>query len=129
MSKLSLQAVTRFAIGAQLFMALPLFAQPTDVWIGTGGKPSLGIYHCRLDLDSGRLSASRLVAPMSAPGFLAMHPTQPLLYAVGGLDGRPVVAGFRIQAGDDAPVLQLINAREIGDGGTHLSVSQMDGCW
>jgi hypothetical protein len=33
-------------------------ADPIDVWIGTGGSPSKGIYHCVLDRSSGRLSES-----------------------------------------------------------------------
>ena len=53
-----------------------------DVWIGTGGKPSKGIYHCTLNLKTGRLSESELAAEIGRPGFLAMHPNGQHLYAV-----------------------------------------------
>lgn len=99
-------------------------AQLQDVWIGTGGKPSQGIYHCTLDPATGKLSDSRLVAEMSGPGFLALHPSLPILYAVGGLDGQQVVAGFQVtKTGKDAE-LKFASSQPIGDGGaTHLSIS------
>lgn len=99
-------------------------SQSIDVWIGTGGKPSQGIYHCMLDTQSGKISDSALVAPMSGPGFLALHPRLPLLYAVGALEGQPVVAAFKIIKSGSEAQLQQFGSMPIGDGGaTHLSVS------
>jgi len=98
--------------------------EPMDVWIGTGGKPSKGIYHCTLDGQSGRLSESRLVAEMDAPGFLAMHPKLPMLYAVGSVSGQSVVAAFRITGSGDDAALVLASSQPIGDGGaTHVAIS------
>lgn len=98
-------------------------AEEIDVWLGTGGKPSQGIYHCRLDTTSGKLSESRLVAEISGPGFLAQHPTQPVLYAVGTLDGKPSVVAYTIAEAAGGASLTLINSSEIGDGGAaHVSV-------
>ncbi|MFO0939750.1 MAG: lactonase family protein [Pirellulales bacterium] len=99
-------------------------AQELDVWIGTGGKPSQGIYHSILDTTSGKISESKLVAEMNGPGFLAMHPKLPVLYAVGGLSSEQVVASFQIvQTGKNAS-LKFVSSQPIGDGGaTHLSVS------
>lgn len=103
----------------------PSSAEEIDVWIGTGGRPSLGIYHCRLDTSSGRLSQSRLVAEMGAPGFLSMHPNGRILYAIGNLGGQPVVASFSVMGQEDSPVLELTGSQPIGDGGaTHLAVSK-----
>lgn len=100
-------------------------AQTIDVWIGTGGKPSQGIYHATLDTSNGKLSESRLVAEMSGPGFLALHPSLPILYAVGGLGGEQVVASFGIDRSGKSPSLKPINSVPIGDGGaTHLSISK-----
>lgn len=94
------------------------------VWLGTSSaKPSEGIYQCTLDTESGKLSQSRLVAPMVGPGFLALHPKLDVLYAVGGLDGKPSVVAYKIVRGASQPELKLIGALEIGDGGaTHVSV-------
>lgn len=109
---------------ALLFCVSSASAQVIDVWLGTGGKPSQGIYHCTLDASAGKLSESRLVAEMNGPGFLALHPKLSILYAVGGLAGEQVVASFQIeQAGKNAS-LKFVNSQPIGDGGaTHLSVS------
>ncbi len=99
-------------------------AEQLDVWLGTGGKPSRGIYHCTLDSESGKLSESKLVAQIDAPGFLAMHSSLPILYAVGGLDGMDIVASYRIRGNGSEAALDPINSQPMGDGnGTHLAVS------
>ena len=73
-------------------------AQLLDVWIGTGrANNSKGIYHATLNSETGKLSETTLVAEMSGPGFLAMHPNKSHLYAVGSLDGEPTVAAFAIR--------------------------------
>lgn len=98
-------------------------AEDLDVWIGTGGGPSKGIYHATLNSDTGGLTASRLVAEIASPGFLALHPEGTHLYAVGNLAGSPSVVAYRIiQRGPDAK-LELDSSALIGDGGaTHLAV-------
>ncbi len=94
------------------------------VWLGTSSaQPSQGIYQCTLDSQTGKLSQSRLVAPITGPGFLALHPKLDVLYAVGGLDGKPSVVAYKIVRGDGQPQLELSGSLEIGDGGaTHVSV-------
>lgn len=100
-------------------------ADQLDVWLGTGGAPSRGIYHTMLDTETGRLSASRLVAEIRSPGFLAKHPRLPILYAVGAFDREDVVASYRIQGTGSDAQLELIGYQPIGDGnGTHLAVSR-----
>jgi 6-phosphogluconolactonase len=95
-----------------------------DVWLGTSSrKPSQGIYHCMLNKSSGKLSDPKLVAEISGPGFLAMHPSLPVLYAVGGVDGDPSVAAYAINGTLKNASLKFMNALEIGDGGAaHVSV-------
>ena len=94
-----------------------------DVWIGTGGKSSKGIYHCTLNLKTGRLSESELAAEIGRPGFLAMHPNGQHLYAVGSLDGAAVVAAYKIEKNKGKATLSFQNAVEIGDGGAaHISI-------
>ena len=94
-----------------------------DVWIGTGGKPSKGIYHCTLNLKTGRLSESELAAEIGRPGFLAMHPNGQHIYAVGSLEGEAVVAAYEIKKTKGKATLSFQNAVEIGDGGAaHVSI-------
>ncbi len=99
-------------------------AQSVDVWFGTvtpRGGLSQGIYHARLDSDTGKLSTPTLAAEVSSPGFLARHPKLPILYSVGTVDGAASVLAYTIADGDGAS-LTFLNAQPIGDGGAaHLS--------
>ncbi len=95
-----------------------------DVWIGTNSHPtSKGIYHASLNTESGKLSGSRLAAQIDGPGFLAMHPTAKVLYAVGALGGTDVVAAYALTTVDGNATLTLLNSLAIGDGGgAHLAL-------
>jgi 6-phosphogluconolactonase len=100
-------------------------SEEIDVWLGTGNaKTSKGIYRCRLNIENGKLSDSQLVAEISGPGFLALHPKKPVLYAVGALENTPVVAAYAIENGSGTgSTLRLLNSVAIGDGGAaHVSV-------
>ena len=113
------------AIAALLLTAVPLRADIVDVWLGTGtNQPDQGIFHCTLNTENGRLSAPRVVAQIIRPGFLAMHPSQPVLYAVGTLEKTPCVAAYRITATGRNASLELLNFVPIGDGGAaHVAVN------
>ena len=53
------------------------------VYVGTYTRgDSEGIYVCRLNLDTGVLSAPRLAANVVNPSFVAIHPTGKYLYCV-----------------------------------------------
>lgn len=94
-------------------------AQSTDVYFGTRGQGSKGIYHATFDSASGKLSQATVAAEIGSPGFLALHPDGDKLYAVAD-DGQPCVASYKI--GRDGG-LSLINTEPIGDGGgAHLAV-------
>ncbi len=100
-------------------------AETLNVWLGTGRSSlSKGIYHCRFNTEDGKLTEPTLAAEMESPGFLAMHPSQPILYAVGGLKNEQVVAAFAIDnSSASAPSLKFLNAVPIGDGGAaHVSL-------
>ena len=110
---------------AVLFIPSIAWSQDSlDVWLGTGrDKLSQGIYHCRLDTKTGRLSQPELAAEISGPGFLAMHPKLDCLYAVGSVAGQASVAAFKIEKDGKKSSLLYLNSVEIGDGGAaHLAV-------
>ena len=93
-----------------------------DVWIGTGNDPaSEGIYHATIDSESGRLDSPTLATDhIRAAGFLAAHPTKPVVYAVGTVNDEPAVAAFRIAGPGE---LSPINHVAIGDGtAAHVNV-------
>jgi 6-phosphogluconolactonase len=88
----------------------------------TGGK-SKGIYRSKLDAKTGALSTPELAAEMASPSFLAIHPTNRSLYAVGeggGDAGGPVVA-FTL----DRTTGSLTKMNELASGGPgpcHISI-------
>ena len=93
--------------------------ETVDVYFGTGGRESKGIYHAKFDTDSGKLNPASLAAEIGSPGFLALHPNGQSLYAVGNVGG-PGVAAYSI--GQDGK-LTLLNTELIGDGGgAHIAV-------
>ena len=105
---------------ACLTLLLPLAqAAPLTFLIGTntGGKSeSKGIYAATFDPETGAFGESRLVAETDNPGFLALHPGQPFVYATGSRS----VSGFRYQPDGS---LELINRVDAGDtGACHLEV-------
>lgn len=88
--------------------------RPEKLWVFvgtyTGGK-SKGIYRCVLDLKTGKLSAPALAAIAKSPSFLAIHPTQRALYAVGeadavGPDKSGSVTAFALAPDTGALLLQ-----------------------
>ncbi|MCA9192865.1 MAG: lactonase family protein [Planctomycetales bacterium] len=113
-----------FFLLLSLALATHTMAESIDVWIGTSNsKLSQGIYHCTLDTSTGKLSEASLAAEISGPGFLALHPSLPVLYAVGTLEGRPSVVAYQIKRLGSKPSLDLLGSAEIGDGGAaHVEV-------
>ncbi len=92
-------------------------ARTHDVFFGTTGAGSEGIYRSVFDTEKGKLGEATLAAKIGSPGFLAMDSAQEHLYAAAN-DGRPCVAAYKISSDGK---LTLINTEAIGDGGAaHL---------
>ncbi|MEX0321912.1 MAG: lactonase family protein [Puniceicoccaceae bacterium] len=111
-----------------LFILFPLMlnAESLTVYFGTSGgnqSGSKGIYSTSFDTESGKLSPDvRLVGEISSPGFLARHPSLPVIYSTGNKVGTrtPVAASWAI--GDDGS-LNAINQEPTDCGGSaHLAV-------
>ena len=111
------------SLAASLICSTAL-AEQRDVWIGTDWNPaSKGIYHATINTENGKLSESDLAAQIDAPGFLTLHPSAKVLYAVGALGGIDVVAAYAVTTVDGKATLKLMNSLAIGDGGgAHLAV-------
>jgi 6-phosphogluconolactonase len=113
-----------FVMNKNRLMADPPGRDVADVWLGTGrAGASKGIYHCLLNLETGKLTEPTVAAEIQGPGFLAMHPKEPVIYAVAGDQGVPSVVAYRIgQRGKNAS-LRRINSLPTGDGGAaHVAV-------
>lgn len=102
----------------------PASSNALDIWIGTATTPdgpSRGIYHLSFDETAGKLSDATLAAEVAGPGFLAKHPTLPIVYSTAGEE----VAAWKIVRDQGATRLAPINRQPIGDGGSaHVSVDQ-----
>ncbi len=111
-----------------LFAVLPACAdQPHSVWVYVGtytGGESRGIYVCRLDLATGRLTGPELAAEVASPSFLAVHPSGSYLYAVGETGGGNVAGGVHAFAIEShGSQLRHLNTQPSGGAGPcHLVV-------
>jgi 6-phosphogluconolactonase len=129
----------RRVLSAFLFLALMMSlttraADPSDgkkmwVYIGTyTGKKSKGIYKCDFDPATGKLSEPELVAETTSPSFLAIHPNQKLLYAVGEVgefqkQKTGAVSAFGID--EKTGKLAFLNAQASGGRGPcHVTVDK-----
>ena len=74
-----------FLLSIILFFVAPLHAEKIDVYFGTGGRGSKGIYMAKFDTEKGKLSQPTLAAEINGPGFLAWHPDGTKIYAVAGI--------------------------------------------
>lgn len=92
------------------------------LYIGTytrrGGK---GIYVARFDTETGQIGEVSLAAEASNPSFLALHPSQPILYAANELgEGSGQVSAFAVDATSGA--LAYLNQRPThGSAPCHLT--------
>lgn len=102
-----------------LLIAATSRAEQIDVWIGTAtspGGPSRGIYRLTFDDEAGRLSEAKLVAETTQPGFLAKHPSLPVIYST--IDsGGGGVAAWRIESDGAEKKLVALGDVPTGDGG------------
>lgn len=109
-----------------LLFALAGSLTAVPVYIGTGkNSASKGIYDADFDPETGKLSVPKLAAEYQNPGFLAQHPSKPVLLAVGApnqpfADGTSSVAAFAI--GPDHGLKFLGEASTGGRGACHLAV-------
>jgi 6-phosphogluconolactonase len=88
--------------------------QKLPFYIGTyTGGASRGIYRSELSLDTGALSKPQLVAEITNPSFLTIHPTLNVLYAVS-----------EVSRGGDRDATQIMAYRILSDG----QLQSLGGC-
>lgn len=97
------------------------------VYIGTyTGGASEGVYLLHLDTETGALETVGLAAEAANPNFLALHPTEPRLYAVGQMpdeDGGQQGALSAFAVDPETGMLTLINQQpSVGGGPCHIAV-------
>ena len=99
------------------------------VYVGTytGGKSgSKGVYVMTLDAATGALGKPEVAAEVTSPSFLAVHPSQKFLYAVGEIadfQGKKAGAVSAFSLDRATGRLTLLNQQPSGGAGpAHLSV-------
>lgn len=124
-------SLSRTAAAVALFL-IATAASADDYWVYfgtyTSKNGSKGIYRSKLDASSGKLTEPELAAEMLSPSFLAIHPNNKFLYAVGegqGKSGGPVVA-FALDAKTGA-LTKLNEVLSGGPGPCHVSVHPKGG--
>lgn len=113
-------------VGTACFGLKTLAAEPNDelpFFIGTytGGK-SEGIYRSGLNPNDGSMSPARLMAKLTNPSFLCLHPKLKVLYAVSEVaDGDKQIAAYSFNNDE----LQLLNSLPTaGSGPCYVSTDQ-----
>ena len=103
------------------------------VYIGTrASEKSKGIYMCRLDTTTGKLTSPTIAAETTDPAFLAIHPNHHFLYAVGenarfAGTSNGTVSAFAIDLATGK--LTLLNQQNSGgQGPCHLAVDASGQC-
>jgi len=116
-----------------MFSLAPACAREFLVYFGTyTSAKSKGIYVSRFDTATGKLNQPVVAAETKNPSFLAVHPNQQFLYAVGELnefDGKRsgAVSAFSIDA--KTGTLKLLNQRPSGGlGPCHLALDSKSTC-
>jgi len=101
-----------------VLLGAPATAQ--NVFFGTGGPPAEGLYRATFDEESGKLNNIERAVEIDRPGFLALHPTHEILYAIARTTDGPAVVAFAIDAEGE---LTEVNSQPIADPGpAHLAV-------
>lgn len=119
-------AMIRVTLVTTFLSSASLFAVPVFIGTNTGGNTqSKGIYLADFDSATGTLTEPSLVAEYRNPGFLALHPTKPLLYACGQPnkefpDKSNSVAAFAI--GEGSQLKFLGEASVGGRGACHVAI-------
>jgi 6-phosphogluconolactonase len=112
----------RLILGLLAHLATAAATAPAKTWVYFGtftGGHSQGIHVAGWNAVQGELSAPRLAAALPHPSYLAVHPSQALLYAVSQRNPGRDVQAFRI-AGDGS--LDFLGAQATGgDGPLHLT--------
>lgn len=121
-----MSAMTLRRLAPFLLFTVSAHAAPIYIGTNTGGRSSSkGIYRADFDPATGKISEPVLAAEYKNPGFLAHHPTKPLVYACGQpakpfADGMDSVAAFHIEK--DGGLKFLGEASTGGKGACHVAI-------
>jgi len=110
-------------------LAIDGLAVEQPLFVGTNAKER-GIFASMLNLATGEFGPAQAVGDAPRPGFLALHPQLPMLYAVTREKERPSggLRAFLIESATQRATLKLtlVNRQLTGDeGATHLALDPL----
>jgi 6-phosphogluconolactonase len=100
--------------------SLPLLAKPIDIFFGTGGRGSQGIYYATFNPENGKFTPSKLAAEIGSPGFLTTLPNGKILYSLGRWDGGSGALGYHI--GLNGELKEFTRMACPDGGGAHIAI-------
>lgn len=103
-----------FPIAILLLLCFASFAtaDQLDVWFGTGGnnaRQPKGIWHATFDTESGDLSKATLALELDGAGWITWHPTLPIIYSTGNLNGKPAICAIRVADDKSLSIVKSVN--------------------
>ncbi|MDB6154390.1 MAG: 6-phosphogluconolactonase [Chthoniobacteraceae bacterium] len=112
LASMSLAAITLLNVAS---------ADERDFYVGTYTKKegSHGIYHYRLDPQTGKVTGGELAAESESPSFLAVHPGGKFVYAVN--ESKQAVSAFAI--GEGGKLTALNQQPSGGADPCHISIA------
>ena len=117
MTRRSLLGALALTMGVHTAMA-----ESWHVYVGTyTSGESKGIYLLDFDSTTGAATLKGLAAETKNPSYLALHPSQPVLYACSEVVEGAGVAAYAIDA--DSGTLSLINHQPAGGSTCHVDVT------
>ena len=117
----SLRTLALLSLMTSVLSTTSVYAEEIPFYVGTYTKKdgSKGIYHYKLDTNSGAVSGGELAAEANNPTFLALHPNKRFLYAAIESTGGAVGA-FSIEPDGRLKLLSQQPSR--GGGACHVWV-------
>jgi len=106
-------------------------AKPKTLWVYFGAYArgeGKGIYVSRMDVASGKLQSPEVAIELTNPSFLALHPSRPLMYAIGEMGsfgGKKTGAVSALAMNTKTGKLALLNQQSSGGPGPcHVAVDR-----
>jgi 6-phosphogluconolactonase len=112
-----------FSLLHLFLISLPVVSvigKPLNVYLGTGGRGSEGIYRTTFNPENGKFSGVKLAAEIGSPGFLALHPDGNKIYAVARWEKEAGTVGYSVLPNGELKEFTRMACPD--GGGAHIAV-------
>ena len=112
-----------FSLLHLFLISLPVVSvigKPLNVYLGTGGRGSEGIYRTTFNPENGKFSGVKLAAEIGSPGFLALHPDGNKIYAVARWEKEAGTVGYSVLPNGELKEFTRMACPD--GGGAHIAI-------